>query len=254
MSARRLYRAVVEGDTHFVIEETNEFRLLEGDPFGEWSRGRAVDPNAAAWLAPIEPGKIVGIGRNYRDHAAERGKPVPTEPLVFLKPPSAVIGPGQPIVLPPVGRVDHEGELGVVIGRRATRVRREDALAFVFGLTCINDVTARGLQDRGFQFSHAKGFDTFAPIGPCVLLDRDPGGRTVECEVNGTVRQRSTTEYLIFPVEELIAYVSAVMTLMPGDVIATGTPAGIAPLEPGDVVTVRVSGIGELTNPVASDR
>lgn len=250
MSARRLYRAVVDGAVRFIVEEDGECRLVEGDPFGIWQGGRAVSVDPAQWLAPIDPGKIVGIGRNYRDHAAERAKPVPTEPLVFLKPPSAVIAPGRPIVLPAVGRVDHEGELGVVIGRRATRVRREDALEYVFGLTCINDVTARGLQDLGFQFSHAKGFDTFAPLGPCVLLEADPRGRTVECAVNGTVRQHSTTESLIFPVDELIAYVSAVMTLMPGDVIATGTPAGIAPLEPGDVVTVRVSGVGELTNPV----
>lgn len=250
MSARRLYRAAIGGAVRFVVEEDGESRLVEGDPFGVWRAGPAVTVDASQWLAPLDPGKIVGIGRNYRDHAAERAKPVPTEPLVFLKPPSSVIGPGQPIVLPPVGRVDHEGELAVVIGRRATRVRREDARAYVFGLTCINDVTARGLQDQGFQFSHAKGFDTFAPLGPCVLLETDCEGRTVECLVNGTVRQQSTTASLIFPVDELIAYVSAVMTLVPGDVIATGTPAGIAPLAPGDVVTVRVSGVGELTNPV----
>jgi 2-keto-4-pentenoate hydratase/2-oxohepta-3-ene-1,7-dioic acid hydratase in catechol pathway len=250
MSARRLYRATVDGAPRHVIEQDGVYRLVDGDVFGTWQVGRTVPLDPSHWLAPIEPGKIVGIGRNYRDHAAERAKPVPTEPLVFLKPPSAVIGPGQAIELPPVGRVDHEGELAVVIGRRATRVRREDALGVVFGLTCINDVTARGLQDLGFQFSHAKGFDTFAPLGPCVLLENDPRDRTVECLVNGTVRQRSTTASLIFPVEELIAYVSAVMTLMPGDVIATGTPAGIAPLEPGDVVAVRVSGVGELANPV----
>jgi 2-keto-4-pentenoate hydratase/2-oxohepta-3-ene-1,7-dioic acid hydratase in catechol pathway len=236
-----------------VIEEDGRFRLVEGDPFGDWRAAGEIAPQGVRWLAPLAPGKIVGIGRNYRDHAAERGKPVPTEPLVFLKPPSCVIGPGDAIVLPAgVGRVDHEAELGVVIGRRVSRARRADALDAVFGVTCVNDVTARGLQDRGFQFSHAKGFDTFGPIGPCVLLDRDATGRTVEGLVNGERRQHATTDTLIFPVDELIAYVSAIMTLLPGDVIATGTPAGIAPLVPGDTVTVRVSGVGELSNPVVA--
>jgi 2-keto-4-pentenoate hydratase/2-oxohepta-3-ene-1,7-dioic acid hydratase in catechol pathway len=171
--------------------------------------------------------------------------------MIFLKPTSAVIGPGEPIVLPPgVGQVDHEAELGVVIGRRATRVSPERAAACIFGLTCVNDVTARALQDKGMQFSHVKGYDTFAPLGPCVLLDGETRGRTVEGLVNGEVRQRSSTDQLIFAVDELIAYISHVMTLMPGDVIATGTPAGVGPLAPGDVVTVRVSGVGELSNPV----
>jgi 2-keto-4-pentenoate hydratase/2-oxohepta-3-ene-1,7-dioic acid hydratase in catechol pathway len=247
----RLFRMAIEGEARHVIEDDGGVRLMEGDPFGRWEAGREVSPGPA--LAPLVPGKIVAIGRNYRDHAAERGKPVPTEPLVFLKPPSAVIGPGDAILLPAgVGRVDHEAELGVVIGRRACRVRREDALDHVFGLTCVNDVTARALQDRGYQFSHVKGYDTFAPIGPCILLDRDPRGRTVEGLVNGDVRQSSTTDNLIFPVDELIAYISEIMTLVPGDVIATGTPAGIGPLTPGDVVTVRVAGVGELTNPVAA--
>jgi 2-keto-4-pentenoate hydratase/2-oxohepta-3-ene-1,7-dioic acid hydratase in catechol pathway len=249
----RLYRKHVGAEPRFVVEDQGRFHLVHGDPFGEWQVGEEVEAAGGDWLAPVVPGKIVGIGRNYRDHAAERGKPVPTEPLVFLKPPSALIGPGEAIVLPPgVGRVDHEAELGLVIGRRASRVRRDEAHAFVFGLTCVNDVTARALQDRGIQFSHAKGFDTFAPIGPCIAVARDWQGRTVEGIVNGERRQHSTTDHLIFPVDELIAYISAIMTLMPGDVIATGTPAGIGPLAPGDIVSVRVSGVGELTNPVVA--
>jgi 2-keto-4-pentenoate hydratase/2-oxohepta-3-ene-1,7-dioic acid hydratase in catechol pathway len=251
--SRRLYRVYADGRDRHVVEENGEYRVVDGDVFGAWTPGRPLQVEPDCWLPPIVPGKIVGIGRNYRDHAAERAKPIPTEPLVFLKPPSALIGPGAAILLPPgVGRVDHEAELGVVIGRRARRVAREAALETVLGFTCVNDVTARALQDRGYQFSHVKGFDTFAPVGPCVLLDRDPRGRIVEGLVNGEVRQRSTTDQLIFPVEELIAYVSAIMTLEPGDLIATGTPAGIGALAPGDVVTVRVSGVGELTNPVVA--
>jgi 2-keto-4-pentenoate hydratase/2-oxohepta-3-ene-1,7-dioic acid hydratase in catechol pathway len=250
----RLFRAPIDGQTHYVAEVSGQLHLVEGDPFGQWSAGRVVEP-PARWLAPIRPGKIVGIGRNYRDHAAERAKPVPAEPMVFLKPPSAVIGPGETIVLPPgIGRVDYEGELGVVIGRRGRHVPRARAADHVFGLTCVNDVTARALQDRGVQFSHAKGYDTFAPIGPSIEVAAVAAGleRDVECLVNGEVRQRGSTRDLIFPIDELIAYVSAIMTLEPGDVIATGTPAGISPLAPGDVVTVRVQGVGELTNPVAA--
>jgi 2-keto-4-pentenoate hydratase/2-oxohepta-3-ene-1,7-dioic acid hydratase in catechol pathway len=249
--AARLYRFRVDGRPRHVVEQEDRFQLVEGDPFGDWRPGLAIEVDAMRPLAPVDPGKIIGIGRNYRAHAAERDKPVPREPLVFLKPPSAVIGPGAPIVLPPaVGRVDHEAELAVVIGRRATRVRAEEALEVVFGLTCINDVTARDLQDQGFQFSHVKGYDSFAPLGPCVLLERNAAGRLVEGLVNGEIRQRSTTDHLIFTVPELIAYVSAIMTLMPGDVIATGTPAGIGSLVAGDIVTVRVEGVGELVNPV----
>ena len=247
----RLYRARIDGHPRFVVESEDGANLVEGDIFADWRAGAAVHIAGDALLAPIVPGKLIGIGRNYRDHAAERAKPVPTEPMIFLKPTSSVIGPGEPIMLPPgVGRVDHEAELGVVIGRRATRVTREQAADCVFGLTCVNDVTARALQDKGMQFSHVKGYDTFAPLGPCVLLDRETRGRTVECLVNGNVRQRSSTDQLIFPVDELIAYISHVMTLLPGDVIATGTPAGIGPLAPGDLVTVRVGGVGELNNPV----
>jgi 2-keto-4-pentenoate hydratase/2-oxohepta-3-ene-1,7-dioic acid hydratase in catechol pathway len=249
----RLYRVYADGRDRSAVEADGQYRLVDGDVFGAWTPGRPLDVEPACWVPPVVPGKIVGIGRNYRDHAAERAKPIPTEPLVFLKPPSAMIGPGAPIVLPrEVGRVDHEAELGVVIGRRARRLSREAALDVVLGLTCVNDVTARAMQDRGYPFSHVKGYDTFAPIGPCVALERDPRGRMVEGLVNGEVRQRSTTDQLIFAVEELIAYISTIMTLEPGDVIATGTPAGIGPLVPGDVVTVRVSGVGELTNPVVS--
>lgn len=247
----RLFRQLANGGPRFVAEIDGVYRAVDGDPFEEWTAGAPVPIDGAAWLAPVVPGKIVGIGRNYRDHAAERGKVVPAEPLVFLKAASAVVGPGTPIEIPPgIGRVDHEAELGIVIGRRASRVPRARALDHVLGVTAVNDVTARDLQDRGAPFSHVKGYDTFAPVGPCVALGLDPHGLTVEGLVNGELRQRGTTADLIFPVDVLIEYVSAIMTLEPGDIIATGTPAGVGPLTPGDTVTVRVEGVGELTNPV----
>jgi 2-keto-4-pentenoate hydratase/2-oxohepta-3-ene-1,7-dioic acid hydratase in catechol pathway len=247
----RLFRQLAEGRPRYLVEIDGVYRTVEGDPFERWTAGPPVAVDGAVWLAPVVPGKIVGIGRNYRDHAAERGKPVPTEPLVFLKAASAVVGPGAAIEIPAgIGRVDHEAEMGIVIGRRAARVPRARALEYVLGVTGINDVTARDLQNRGVPFSHVKSYDTFAPVGPCVALGADPRGLTVEGLVNGEVRQRGTTADLIFPVDVLIEYVSAIMTLEPGDIIATGTPAGIGPIVPGDTVTVRVEHVGELRNPV----
>lgn len=252
MKAPRLWRVGHEGTPRLVVERDGEWRLADGDSLSNWHEGSAIaPPEPTTWLAPVGPSKIVCIGLNYRDHAAERGRPLPAAPMVFLKPSTAVIGPGEPIRIPRgVGRVDHEAELGVVIGRRATRVPRREALDHVLGYTAVNDVTARDLQNQGVQYSHCKGYDTFAPLGPAILLTRDLGEVAVEGLVHGDRRQHSTTRELIFPVDELIEYISGIMTLLPGDVIATGTPAGIGPLVPGDVVTVRIDGIGELTNPV----
>ena len=250
---QRFVRVAHEGQARHVVVEAAGARLVDGDLFGTWQPGAAIDLGAHAVLAPVAPGKVIGIGRNYRDHAKERAKPLPTFPLVFLKPTSAVIAPGAPIVLPPgVGRVDYESELAIVIGARATRVTQADALRYVFGATCVNDVTARGLQDSGVQFSHAKGYDTFAPLGPAIATGLDLGAIDVEGFVNGEARQSSNTRELIFPIAELVAYVSAIMTLEPGDVIMTGTPAGVGPLTAGDVVSVRIPGIGELSNPVVA--
>lgn len=249
---QRIVREFVDGRLRYVVESDRRWQRLEGDVFGEWYAADVVDRPAHV-VAPVYPSKIVGIGRNYRDHAIERGKPIPTEPLIFLKPPSAVIGPGEPIVIPPgAGRVDHEAELGVVIGKRATRVGEAEALDYVLGYTCANDVTARDLQNSGVQFSHCKGFDSFAPLGPAIAIGLDPSALEVTGLVNGEIRQQSNTRELIFPVARLVSYISHVMTLVPGDVIATGTPAGIGPLAAGDTVTVRVSGIGELSNPVTT--
>lgn len=197
------------------------------------------------------PSKIVCVGLNYRDHAAERQKALPAEPMLFLKPSTAVVRHGDPIRLPPgVGRVDHEAELGVVIGRRAYRVPRVHALDHIQGITCVNDVTARELQARDVQYTRAKGFDTFAPIGPCVLTGYDGRPLAVEAFVNGERRQASNTRELVFPVDYLVWYISSVMTLLPGDIIATGTPSGIGPIRAGDTVTIRVEDVGDLTNPV----
>jgi 2-keto-4-pentenoate hydratase/2-oxohepta-3-ene-1,7-dioic acid hydratase in catechol pathway len=206
----------------------------------------------AKLLPPVTPSKIVCVGRNYLAHAAELGNAVPSEPLLFLKAPSAVIGDGDAIELPNLSeRVEHEGELAVVIGRRCRRIAEsEDPLAYVLGFTCVNDVTARDLQRKDVQFTRAKSFDTFCPVGPFVLTGLDPSDLLVETRVNGEIRQRGRTSAMVFPVPFLLRYISHVMTLEPGDVIATGTPAGVGPLLDGDTVEVEVEGVGVLRNPV----
>jgi len=210
----------------------------------------------AKLLAPVQPSKIVCVGRNYREHAAELGNEIPLEPLIFLKPPSSLLGPGQTIVRPAISaRVDHEGELGVVIGKPCRNLRDdEDARAFILGYTCVNDVTARDLQKKDGQWTRAKGFDTFCPVGPIVSDEIDPSlGVAVETRVNSELRQQGNTRDFIFPLDIVIRYISRVMTLLPGDLIATGTPSGVGPLKAGDVVEVTVQGIGTLRNPVADE-
>ena len=201
----------------------------------------------------LVPTKIVGIGVNYRAHAAEMGKSLPSEPLMFLKAPSAMIGDGAPIRRPAgFARVDHEAELGVVIGTRAHRVPRERALEVVHGYCCVNDVTVRELQQKDGQWTRAKGFDTFCPIGPRIVRGLDPSNLRVQARVNGQVRQDSTTADMVFDVPALIAFVCEYMTLEPGDVISTGTPAGVGNLEVGDVCEIEIEGIGVLKNPVVA--
>ena len=201
---------------------------------------------------PPSPTKIVCVGRNYLEHARELGNAMPERPMIFLKPPSSLIGDGETILLPAESnRVEHEAELGVVIGKRASRVRAEDALGYVAGYLPLNDVTARDLQKVDVQFTRAKGFDTFCPIGTMVPAQGiDPGSLEIVCRVNGEVRQRGTTADMAFSVPTLIEFISGVMTLEPGDVIATGTPAGVGPLADGDEVEVEVVGVGTLRNPV----
>lgn len=215
-----------------------------------------VPLNESKLLAPTLPSKIVCLGKNYADHAKEMDGDIPKEPLLFLKPPSSVIGPGKKIVRPRDSqRVDHEAELAVIIGRRCRHVKDdEDVKEYIRGYTCLNDVTARDLQQRDGQWTRGKGFDTFCPIGPLVNDEIDPwAGIGVECRVNGQVRQSGTTKDLVFPLDVLIRYISRIMTLFPGDLIATGTPAGVGPLVAGDTVEVRVEGIGILSNPVTDE-
>jgi 2-keto-4-pentenoate hydratase/2-oxohepta-3-ene-1,7-dioic acid hydratase in catechol pathway len=205
-------------------------------------------------LEPIRPSKIVCVGRNYREHAAELGNKMPEEPLLFLKAPSAIISSGEEIVLPGASQqVEHEGELGVVIGRVARNIASdEDPLSYVLGYTCVNDVTARDLQRKDVQFTRGKSFDTFCPVGPWIETDIDPGNVAVETRLNGEVKQKGNTADMAFPVASLIRYISEIMTLYPGDLIATGTPAGVSRMKPGDIVEVEISGIGVLRNRVMS--
>lgn len=250
----RIYRIVYDGAPHYAVERDGRWRLAKGTPFDGLREEDAIDAKTARILSPVVPSKIVAIGLNYKDHAAEQNKTLPREPMMFMKPSTAIIGPGEAIrVAPEIGRVDHEAEAGVVIARRAYRVPASQAHEYVLGLTCVNDVTARELQAKDTQYTRAKGFDTFAPIGPCIAaggLGFEGRDVTVEGWVNGDRRQSSTTRELIFDIPALVAFVSSVMTLLPGDVISTGTPAGIGPIRPGDVVSIRVGDVGELSNPV----
>ena len=210
----------------------------------------------AALLNPAQPSKIVCIGRNYREHAAEFGHDVPTEPLIFLKPPSALLDPGGKIVRPRISsRVDHESELGVIIGKRCRSLQPdEDVRPYILGYTCVNDVTARDLQEKDGQWSRSKGFDTFCPVGPVVTTELDPwAGVDVEARVNGQVRQHASTLDFIFALDVVIRHIAQAMTLFPGDLLATGTPSGVGPLQAGDVVEVTVSGVGTLSNPVVDE-
>jgi 2-keto-4-pentenoate hydratase/2-oxohepta-3-ene-1,7-dioic acid hydratase in catechol pathway len=239
------------------------YGLIEGEiihgisapPWLKWSREEASLPiREARLLAPIEPSKIVCVGRNYAEHAAELGNEVPKEPLIFLKPPSSVIAPEEPVLMPSLSkRVDHEGELGVVVGKRCYLLEKgADTRPYILGYTCVNDVTARDIQKADVQFTRGKGFDTFCPFGPVIETEFNVKTSTVETLVNGKRRQFAPFTQMVFSVDVIIHWIAQVMTLEPGDLIATGTPSGIGPLSAGDVVEVIVSGIGTLRNPVAA--
>ncbi len=231
----------------------------ESDGDVEGLRTRRIEALAldeAVLLPPVRPSKIVCIGRNYREHAAELGHDVPQEPLLFLKAPSALLAPGATVLRPKISqRVDYEGELGVVIGRKCHQpAPDEDVRTYILGYTCVNDVTARDLQNKDGQWSRSKGFDTFCPVGPVVVDGLDPwAGVTVETRVNGAVRQSGTTLDFIFALDVIIRHIAQAMTLFPGDLIATGTPAGVGPVVAGDVMEVSVDGIGTLRNLVADE-
>jgi 2-keto-4-pentenoate hydratase/2-oxohepta-3-ene-1,7-dioic acid hydratase in catechol pathway len=229
--------------------------VLEGSPFDDFRREEAILPlEAAELLSPIAPGKIICVGRNYADHAAEHDAPVPDIPLLFLKPPSSVIGPDQPILLPPQSqKVEHEAELAIVLGHKGRWVPPSEAHEYILGYTIANDVTARDLQRRDGQWTRGKGFDTFCPLGPWIETDFDPADAVITCTVNGQMRQMGSTRDMIFTTRQLIAFISSVMTIQPGDLILTGTPAGVGPLEEGDEVVVEIEGLGKLTNQVSQD-
>ena len=252
---RRLLARVATADgPAFAFLHDDRLELLDAAP---WAGGRPVGVtlprDGARLLAPLVPGKILCIGVNYADHAKESvtRSTLPDEPVLFMKPPSSVIGPGEAIALPPgVGRVDHEAEVAIVIGRRTYRADRAAATAAIAGVVAVNDVSARVLQKKDGQFIRAKGFDTFCPLGPVVALDLDPADLAVRARVNGEIRQDGRSRDLAVGPVDLVVFISNVMTLEPGDVISTGTPAGVGPIVPGDTVEIEVEGVGTLANPV----
>ena len=254
----KIGRIATQGGLEWVVVEDGEIRRAVGSPFsGRVTPGDVVGPESGFRAAPpATPSKIVCVGRNYIAHAAEHGADVPTEPLLFLKPPSAVISDGSEIVLPDLShQVEHEGELALVIGRRCRAVDPDRAWEHVLGVTCANDVTARDLQRSDAQWTRGKGFDTFCPLGPWIetgFSEMEVADLGVRCSVNGEVRQDARTSQMVFSPAVLIAYITQVMTLEPGDVILTGTPAGVSPLNAGDEVTVEIEKVGTLTNSVVT--
>lgn len=228
---------------------------IEGNIFAEFHRSEPEkNINDIKLLAPVKPSKIICVGRNYPEHAKEHGKEVPDVPLLFLKPPSAIINPGDNIILPPQSQqVEHEAELVVVISKRGRWISPEKANEYIYGYTIGNDVTARDLQQRDLQWTRAKGFDTFCPIGPWIETELDPNNAMITCYVNNEIRQLASVHEMVFNIRQLIAYASSVMTLEPGDVIFTGTPAGVSPLNHKDVVKITIEGIGTLENSVTKE-
>ncbi len=241
-----------DGREAYGVVEGDAVRALTAAPWsGGLPEGAPIPLSGVTLLAPAEPSKVVCVGRNYRAHAKELGNEVPPVPLLFLKPSTAVVGPQEAIRRPEASReVHHEGELGVVLGRALSRATAAEARLAVFGYTCLNDVTARDIQREEKQFTRAKGFDTFCPIGPVIETGLDPLDATVVCRVNGAERQRGYTRDMAFDAFALLSFISSVMTLLPGDVVATGTPEGVGALQRGDWVEVEIPGIGILRNPV----
>jgi 2-keto-4-pentenoate hydratase/2-oxohepta-3-ene-1,7-dioic acid hydratase in catechol pathway len=252
----RIVRFLLEGRSGYgVLEGEKIFPIWDTPYIGLSQTGEVLTLSDVTLLAPCEPSKIIALGLNYRDHAVEFGREVPDEPLIFMKPSTSVIGPEMDIVYPQMSRrVDYEAELAVVIGETARRVPEDRALDYVLGYTCFNDVTARDLQKKDGQFTRAKGFDTFAPLGPWIETEiPDPDNLSVEAYLNGERRQHSHTGNMVFGVARLISFISHIMTLLPGDVIATGTPSGIGPMRVGDVIEIRVEGIGALRNQIVAE-
>ena len=254
----RIAHPSLEGPRFAVVRDSMVYTLPPGFNYDDATFPDSDPPLALSevnLLAPVRPSKVVCVGRNYREHAAELGNKMPDEPLLFLKAPSAVIGPDDLIEIPDASQqVEHEGELGIVIGFEARKINESEALTYVFGYTCVNDVTARDLQRKDIQFTRGKSFDTFCPVGPWIVTGLDPHNLTVTTRVNGEVKQNGNTRDMAFNVAFLISYISAIMTLYPGDLIATGTPAGVSRMKHGDWVEVEVGGVGILRNQVYDPR
>ena len=251
----KIVRIKAGDDIAYGVADVEGVLVYRGTPFVAWEPTETVVPwDSAQLLAPVLPSKVIAVGRNYEDHAAERGGEVPDEPLIFLKPATSVIGPDANVVHPAISSdVQHEAELAAVVSRVARHVKAEDASAFIMGYTAANDVTARDLQMKDGQWARAKGFDTFCPLGPAIETELDPLEKlAVICRVNGEVRQAGFTSDMVFGVAEILEFVTAVMTLLPGDIILTGTPAGISRVVPGDLMEVEIDGIGILQNRVVA--
>jgi 2-keto-4-pentenoate hydratase/2-oxohepta-3-ene-1,7-dioic acid hydratase in catechol pathway len=246
----KIVRFIRAGKTEYGILDRDAVRAIEGLPFDAIREtNRSYPLSDVNLVSPCLPSKIVALGVNYRSHSDEINLKPPDEPLIFIKPSTSVIGPEDKIIYPPSSkRVDYEVELGVVIKSVARQVAKEAAGKYILGYTCVNDITARDLQPKDGQWTRAKSFDTFCPIGPWIETELDPSDLSLETFLNGEVKQKSRTSQLVFPVFELVSFISNIMTLLPGDVIATGTPGGIGPMQPGDTVEVRVEGIGTLRN------
>ena len=245
----RVVRVYTGDDVRYGLADEGSITLISDEPFAAWETEETIALHGARLMPPAMPTKIVCVGLNYKSHAREIGEKLTGEPVIFLKPPTSMNAPGGEIHLPEgVGRVDYEGELAVVIGRRAHRLPAGDALSHVLGYTCANDVTARDVQKRDGQWTRSKGFDGFCPLGPWVETDVDPSDLLIETLVNGETAQSARTSDMIYSVPELVSFASHVMTLLPGDVILTGTPSGIGALQSGDSVEVRIEGIGSLTS------
>jgi 2-keto-4-pentenoate hydratase/2-oxohepta-3-ene-1,7-dioic acid hydratase in catechol pathway len=249
----KIYRFKHKDRAAYGVLEEERLYAIEGSIFRHFKVTEKSFPiGDVTLLPPVKPSKIVAVGINYKDHAMERGRVLPEEPLIFLKPPSAIVGPNDIIVYPSLSkRVDYEGELALVIGKKARRLKETDrANDYILGYTCFNDVTARDLQEKDVQFTRAKSFDTFAAVGPCISTEIDPRRLRIKTFLNGKLRQSGNTRNLIFSVPVIVRFISEVMTLNPGDVITTGTPAGVGPMNPGDRVDVQIEGIGILSNTV----
>jgi 2-keto-4-pentenoate hydratase/2-oxohepta-3-ene-1,7-dioic acid hydratase in catechol pathway len=250
----RIVRYQQDGVVRLGILDGEDVRAAGGELFGQLQPGERIGRvDDLTLLPPVAPSKIIAVGLNYADHAAESRRDLPAEPVLFMKPPTSLLGPRGAIVCPPgADPVDYEAELAVVIGRQARRVRAEDAYEYVLGLTCANDVTARNLQRRDGQWVRAKGFDTFCPLGPAIVTGVRADRLAIRARLNGDVKQESSTAHLIFDVPCLLSFISGVMTLLPGDVILTGTPAGVGPMRAGDEIEVEIEGLGVLANSVTS--